>query len=37
VTPDHLGTGIIGPRLDASLALGDPVPVFQPIIDLATG
>jgi EAL domain-containing protein (putative c-di-GMP-specific phosphodiesterase class I) len=34
VPPDP---GTVGARLDAALSLGDPVPVFQPIIDLATG
>ena len=29
--------GTIRPRLEAALSLSDPVPVFQPIIDLATG
>jgi EAL domain-containing protein (putative c-di-GMP-specific phosphodiesterase class I) len=36
VTADP-ATGTIATRLDAALSLGDPVPVFQPIIDLATG
>ena len=31
------GAGIIGRPLDAALSLSEPVPVFQPIIDLATG
>jgi EAL domain-containing protein (putative c-di-GMP-specific phosphodiesterase class I) len=31
------GAGTIGRPLDAALSLSDPVPVFQPIIDLATG
>ena len=31
------GLGTIGPPLGAALSLSDPVPVFQPIIDLATG
>jgi hypothetical protein len=35
-TPDS-ATGAVGRRLDNALSLVDPVPVFQPIIDLATG
>jgi EAL domain-containing protein (putative c-di-GMP-specific phosphodiesterase class I) len=36
VAPDR-GPGADGARLDTAQLLGDPVPFFQPIIDLATG